>query len=145
MIKQPKAGGYLAIDWGQKKVGLATADAGGLVVTPQRVLRRDPAAQKWLLNKNDLAALAPLCEEWEIGNLVLGLPLQRGGRASDESEAARKFAVQLEAKLKRPVFLVDEHLSSWEARQQRGPQGEDAQAAALFLRDFFENLKREQS
>src|SRR4051794_32355559 len=109
---------FLAIDWGHKKVGLATGDLPNGIVTAQKSFLRDVAAQKWILNKHDIQSLKSFCEEWQIEALLLGLALAQGGGDTEESLQARKLGAHLGRALSLPIYFSDERLSSWEARQQ---------------------------
>jgi RNase H-fold protein (predicted Holliday junction resolvase) len=144
-------GPYLALDWGGRKVGYATADERGLVITPRgsflRGPKRKPGAKSgkgggstpdpkitWTLTPNDRETLARLVREFQPETIFLGLPLNADHSESDGSRGARALKGELEAALRLPVRLVPEMLTSWASR---GAANEDAQAAALLLEDYF--------
>lgn len=130
----------LALDWGQKKVGFATADAEGLVVTPQGHFRRKEAHKNpWIINKFDRAEIQKLIERFEVEEIILGLPLHSDGSESDSSKWARKLAEILARDFQKKVSLVNEYLSSW---AHQGAQDDDAEAAATLLRDYFSMKER---
>lgn len=139
------SGTLLALDWGQKKVGFATADGDGIVISPRGSFKRK--AQKhevWMLHDQDVKELTQIIEEYEAETLVLGMPMLSGGRDSPAAESARAFAQVLSQRLERPVELVNEALTSWEARRHGNDKhaNEDAQAAALLLEDYFSARRR---
>ena len=83
-----------------------------------------------------------LVKEWQPAVLVVGEPFNMDGSDSQLTERARKFARRLHGRLGLAVELVDERLSSFEAKQQLAEQGHrgdyqkvpaDAHAAALIL------------
>jgi putative Holliday junction resolvase len=128
------SGGLLSLDWGLKKVGVATVDETGTVITPQKSFRRSRAGQVWSLNADDKAELTRLKEEFEPGALILGIPVNADGSETQAAKGARNLAVKLKEFCRLEVHLVSEHLTSWEARDAKD---EDSQAAALFIRDFL--------
>jgi putative holliday junction resolvase len=124
----------LAVDFGEKRIGLATSDASGSLATPRRTLHR----------KSDEAVLRELdrfCREEEITLVVFGVP-----RASDGAEGAfagriRSFAAKFASRANLPVRFHDETLTSDEAarRLPRSAAREDLDpiAAAVLLEDYL--------
>lgn len=136
------SGTLLGLDWGQRKVGYATSDAEGIVVSPRGNFKRKASKEEvWMLQPDDLKNLTRIVDEFEVEKIVLGLPLLAGGHESGVSEQARVFGDNLKVALGRPVELVSETLTSWDARNYRGVD-EDAQAAALLLQDYFSARER---
>lgn len=91
----------LGIDLGERRIGLAVADPGG----PARPLatlarRRSPAA--------DAAVLAHIVRQEHVGELVVGLPLDAGGREGEQAERTRAWAEVVGARLGLPVVYRDE-------------------------------------
>jgi len=94
----------------------------------------------------DWNAVAALVAEWQPGLLVVGEPLNMDGSASELSGRANRFARRLHGRLGLPVDMVDERLSSNEAKQQAREQGHrgdyhrepiDSLAAELILRTWL--------
>lgn len=134
-------GTLLALDWGQKKVGFATSDKEGIVVTPRRSFKRKKIAREhiWQLTPEDISEIHSLLKEYEVDSLVLGLPLTTHGVRGEAAIKAESLAKTLQETFHVKVELVDEFLSSWEAR---GSSNEDAEAAATLLRDYFTMKQR---
>jgi putative Holliday junction resolvase len=131
----------LAVDFGEKRIGLATSDASGSVATPRRTLAR----------KDDAAAAESLkrfCEEEEIGLVIFGVPRRPGGEESDFAVRVRSFAKKFAKLAALPVCFHEETLTSYEAARRakgppRGRQPElDAEAAAVLLEDFLQHHSR---
>jgi putative Holliday junction resolvase len=128
----------LGIDYGRKRIGLATADETGLVVKPLRTLVRKN-------RREDLKRLREVVEEHGIGKIVVGHPLRLDGTPGEMAEETARFAERLRKALRIPVELADERLSSWEASQmvrekqtgKRSAKEMDAVAAAVILRDYL--------
>src|SRR5262245_23994622 len=98
-----------AVDLGTVRVGVAIADELGLLAHPRPLL---PGANPRLL----LEALARLGEEEGIPLFLVGCPVKLAGLEGPPAGRARRFAAQLRERTKLPVELVDERLTSREAR-----------------------------
>lgn len=136
-------GGLLALDWGQRKVGYATCDELGLVVTPRSHFERKKNSPPWSLTKFDQEQLTKLLETYEPGALILGLPEGKDGRETEGARGARGLAAELEARLHKSVYLVSETLTSWQAREAKGD--EDAVAASLLIEDYIRGVRMNKS
>jgi putative Holliday junction resolvase len=137
-------GRVLAIDMGSKRVGLAVSDELRLTVRALPALPRTP----W---KRLLSSLAELCEQFDVRNIVLGLPLRLDGTEGDASQEVRRVGRNLQLSLKLPLFFQDERLTSKDAEsslRERGfqaseiPERVDSEAASIILSDFLEAQKR---
>jgi putative Holliday junction resolvase len=128
---------YLAIDYGEKRTGLAICDAGQTIVTPLAVIR----------NQKDLPQkISDIAKTEGAEAVVLGLPLNMDGSEGHQSKLTRKFAEQLKKHLDIPIHFQDERLSSFDAEQKLGPaeltigkkrKRLDAVAAASILEAFL--------
>jgi len=126
----------LGLDWGARFVGFATASPDGLVITPRGFFERKvPKDKIWQLFQKDLIELKKIVSDWEIEKIILGLPLTNSIHAKETSSKVSALAEQLSLQLQIPVQMIDEHLTSWEAKQST--HNEHAQAAALILKDYF--------
>lgn len=94
----------------------------------------------------DWIEVARLVEEWQPDLLVVGEPLNMDGSGSELSARAQKFARRLHGRLGLQVEMVDERLSSFEAKQISAEQGHrgdyhrepvDSLAAELILQTWF--------
>ena len=104
------SGVVLAIDYGQKRLGLALSDERGVTSRPFAIWTR-------INRRRDLARLRELVRRYAVRRIVIGLPLHLDGTPSEMSEEAEGFARRVEKALGVPVEMVDERLSSWEAEQ----------------------------
>jgi putative Holliday junction resolvase len=118
----------LALDVGERRIGVAVADSVTGMVRPLVALRRrTPGA--------DTRSLAALIAEQRIDELVVGLPLELRGGEGGQVERTRQWATQVLAPLGRPVSWRDERLTSVAAeaalgRVPRGASGGPPSAAA---------------
>ena len=126
----------LALDFGEKRIGLATSDASGRIATPRQTL----------LRKDDGAALSKIlefCSEEEVELILLGVPRSPSGRESPFAARIRSFARKLEAATAIPVRFHEETLTSDEAARRLPPgarrAGLDPIAAAVLLEDYLES------
>src|ERR1700730_11749687 len=106
----PSIGVILAIDYGQKRLGLALSDEQGMISRPFAIWTR-------INRRRDLARLRELVRQQAVRRIVIGLPLHLDGTQSDMSAETKAFAGRVEKVLGIPVEMVDERLSSWEAKQ----------------------------
>ena len=129
---------YLAIDHGLKRIGLAICDAGEMMASPLCVLR----GQKDILSK-----IAQIITNEEVGAIVLGFPLNMDGSEGQQAKKVRAFSQQLERRVQIPVYLHDERLSSFGAKERLQsmelPRARikgliDAVAAAEILQSFLD-------
>jgi putative holliday junction resolvase len=129
----------LAIDFGEKRIGLATSDATQALATPRKTLQRvsDERAAREILD---------FCAQEEIGLVLLGLPRSPGGKESPFASRVRSFAAKLAARTAIPVRFHEETLTSNEAarRLPRGAPREDLDrmAAAVLLEDYLRHRSR---
>jgi len=103
-------GVVLAIDYGQKRLGLALSDEYGVTSRPFAIWTR-------INRRRDIARLRELVRRHAVCRIVIGLPLHLDGTPSEMSEESEGFARRVEKALGVPVEMVDERLSSWEAKQ----------------------------
>lgn len=100
----------LAVDTGDKRVGLAISGPGGIVLGLPVLERRD-----W---ENDLADIAQIVEEKNVEFVVVGLPFNMNGSEGPRAAIAREFGDALADRVAVPVEYWDERLSSVEAEDR---------------------------
>lgn len=133
---------YLAIDHGQKRMGLALCDAGETVVSPLRVLEG---------GTDVIEQIQKAAAEYQAEALVVGLPYNMDGTEGPRAAEVRRFVEALKTATGLPVEFFDERLSSFEARgklagrdlTRKGKKKRiDAIAAADILQGFLEAKKQ---
>jgi putative Holliday junction resolvase len=125
----------LGFDYGTVRVGVAVGQTITGTATPLETLR---AVQQ----RPDWAGISRLIEAWQPDALVVGLPCGLDGSDTEISDRARRFARQLNGRYRLPVRMMDERLTSMEARSRQGPHSDDylqrdAIAAQLILETWF--------
>lgn len=134
----------MALDLGTRRVGVAVSDETGLAVRPLAALQRT----NW---KRLLKAISELCEQFDVGRVVIGLPLRLDGTEGEAAAEARRIARNLSLSLALPVDLQDERLTSRAAEEHLRAEGlsreevkerVDSAAAAIILRDFLSQSEK---
>jgi len=119
---------FLALDVGDRRIGLAVGDDAFGIVRPLRTLARRNLA-------SDLATLRDVARREEVSALVIGLPLTLRGEIGPQAERVHRFADAART-LGLPVELYDERHTTSEATL-RGATDVDAGAATILLEDFL--------
>ena len=123
---------YLGIDWGEKRIGLATAEEELNMALPLGTVA-------------DVAGILQTIEEEEITRIVLGRPYQMASLEHDINPDFLKFVEVLESQTSIPVIQIDERLSSLAADAMGGPKkmraGRDEIAAALILQSYLDKQR----
>lgn len=124
---------YLALDVGERRIGLAVGDEGGGIARPLKTLRRRGVG-------TDVAAVGDIARREEVTALLIGLPLTLRGDEGPQAARVRRFADACAA-LRLPVELHDERFTTSEAGL-RGAADVDAGAARILLEDFLRARRR---
>ncbi|GAB4542255.1 MAG: Holliday junction resolvase RuvX [Anaerolineae bacterium] len=128
----------MALDVGERRVGIALSDSSGTLARPHSVLQRRSKAR-------DFAAVARLVTELGVGRVVVGLPLTLEGEMGPQARRVTRYAQALAKVLDVPVEFHDERYSTLTAdtllaesgRKHRVPI--DAAAAAVILQDYLDS------
>jgi len=131
----------VALDVGDKKIGVAVTDPTGLISQPYSSLRR---------NSNIIAKLANIIEELQAELIVIGLPYLADGSPGEQVKKTKDFARELKRNLRIPVVFFDERLTTREAqsvirecveKRSSRKQKVDSIAASLILKGYLESKK----
>ena len=134
----------LAFDFGTRRIGIATgqpATETTLALPP--IIARDGTP--------DWPALDKTIKEWQPATLVVGIPLNMAGSISEMARRARRFANRIQDRYPIPCYLVDERLSTAEAKEFHFSQGGgtnfrkesvDGLAAQIILESWFGSTLR---
>jgi putative Holliday junction resolvase len=131
---------HLALDVGEKRIGVAVSDETETLASPRTTIRRASTAAA-------LEAVARLGAEV----VVVGLPVSFDGQLHGQARAVQSFAAKLRKRIPQPVVFADETLSSVRAeealraagvRPDRIRERLDAAAAAVILQDYLDARRR---
>ena len=124
----------LALDVGDRRVGVALADSQIKIAVPYGYLERSDKI---------IQQITELMLDHDIDTLVIGYPRNQSGEATKQTESVEQFAEELaEIEIDADLVFQDESLSSVEAERRLGrvkDKGEiDAEAASIILQDYLE-------
>ena len=133
----------LGFDYGTKRIGIAVGQSITHSASPLTTLTS-------VNDQPDWDSISKLIQEWKPDALVLGLPVNADGSASDVTRRVQRFGNQLQGRYNLPVHTIDERLSSVKAenhlaqssqgKQQRARYAKadvDKIAAAVILESWF--------
>ena len=129
-------GRLLAVDWGERRIGLAVSDPLGVIASPAGFIARRAG------KRPPIAELIRQAEALEARGFVLGLPLDDRGEDTPRAVEVRHVATELRRRTGMPVRLVDERYTTAGALRAgremggrtRGRKGDvDALSATVLL------------
>jgi putative Holliday junction resolvase len=128
-------GTLLGFDYGPRKIGVAVGQTITGSASPLTTIRSHGERPDW-------ARIEGLIREWQPKAAVVGLPYNMDDSETELAPRARRFARQIEGRFGLQVHLVDERLTSLEARRQLGRDATslevvDAMAAKLILETWL--------
>ena len=129
----------LGFDFGTTRIGVAIGQSLTGQGRPLAPIKATDGIPNWDM-------ISALVEEWQPDAFVVGLPLNMDGSENEMCQRARKFAKRLHGRYNRPYHMMDERLSSYEAKGQVIAQGGnrnfkensvDGLAAQMILESWF--------
>ncbi|MCC8193407.1 MAG: Holliday junction resolvase RuvX [Deltaproteobacteria bacterium] len=126
---------YLAVDFGEKRTGIAVSDSGGSMAFARTTIHKVTKEKFW----NDLLRVV---EEEAPGAIVVGIPRTADGGDTLTVRRIRNFIASLQRRCDLPVYMMEETLSSYDAETRLREAGKnrcglDAAAAAGILESFL--------
>ena len=133
-------GRIIALDVGERRIGVAACDPSGIVVRAVGIVQAEP-------RERALAELQRIVKDEEAVLIIVGLPLTLRGEHGPQAQRVTAFVETLQAVVALPIVLRDERYTSVEAEriiEERGGKrkkrrrGEvDEVAATLILQDYL--------
>jgi putative Holliday junction resolvase len=133
-------GRVLGLDVGSRRIGVAVSDPLGITAQGLDTLQRST-------KRRDFDHLQRVIQEYDVREIVVGLPLRMSGAEGIQSDKMQVFAEELRKRFRLPVHLWDERLTSVEANrllreadlsiEKRG-KAVDRMAAVLILQGWME-------
>lgn len=135
------AGRIIGIDYGKRRIGMATTDPRQVMALPYKTLEAKKELKDTLaLLEKELKALAP------VEKIVIGLPLEMSGKSGSMAEEVKVFGEALHTLTSTPIIYWDERLTSAQVeknlksfdynRKQRSVLSDTA-AACLILESYL--------
>jgi len=137
----------LAIDYGEKWLGLALSDPLQLTAQPLGTHCLSSEEENRLF-------FARLLAKHSVGQIIVGWPLQMNGESGNQARRAQEFAAWLERNFSLPVVLWDERLTTKQAQSlmqeqnipaAKGKNIEHTIAAVLILESYLERKRLDES
>jgi len=137
----------LGIDYGERRIGLAVSDPTATIAQPLPTLTRRAG------KRPPVATILQLIREYDVAEIVVGLPLTLEGEESEWTREVRDFGEKLARRAGLPVHWVDERLTSVRAeravrsldlprRERERKERIDAAAAVLILQTHLDRRPR---
>jgi putative Holliday junction resolvase len=129
----------MGFDFGTQKMGMATGNSLTGTGQPLPLFAMRDGIPDW-------DKLEQIIAQWQPDLFVVGLPLNMDDSESELSARARKFARRLKHRLNKPVWMLDERLTTRDARQllqsyQQQGHGKktsaDSLAAVMLIESWF--------
>ena len=134
---------YLGLDYGARTLGVSISDETGCIASTLKTIR-------YIDDQELLVELGKIVKEFNIKEVVLGLPLNMNGSNSVRGAETYSFKTKLEKELNLKVYLQDERLSTIEAekvligshvRRNNRKKVIDSMAAVIILQTFLDKRK----
>lgn len=122
----------LAVDPGEERIGLAISDPSGTIARPLAVVHHQSRSV-------DAQRIAAAAQEHDVQRIVVGVALDRDGRAGPQARRALRLVAQLRQATTLEIATWDESGSTLQAqRMTHAAAPLDARAAAVILQEFLD-------
>jgi putative Holliday junction resolvase len=130
----------LALDFGDKRIGVAMSDPTGLLASPLTTITRGNL-------RNDLDKIVGFVTENEVATVVVGLPVSLNGTIGPQGQKTLDFCDVLRETCPVPIEMMNEQFTSAEAERRIRESGGkpskdrgrvDAVAAAIILQEWLD-------
>ena len=130
----------LGLDIGDKRIGVARSDPGGILASPLTIINYDD-------ERAAIEAIIDIVTQEQVGQIVVGLPFSMDGSLGNQAKKVKTFVQELSSHTKVPIDFRDERLTTVTARRlikEANPRKakkkvrDDAIAAALILQGYLD-------
>jgi len=129
----------MGLDVGDRRIGVALSDPGGILASPFTIIERSGLRQ-------ELEAITDIVKQQEVGRIIVGLPRSMDGTMGSQVGKVQDFVQELCQCIDVPVEFRDERLTTVSARRlmKSGRKKShkkvryDAAAAAIILQNYLE-------
>ncbi len=135
-------GRALGLDVGDRRIGLALSDSGGILASPLTIIEHTTVTA-------DIEAILKIAKEREVERIIVGLPRLMNGDIGPQAKKVQIFAEAMRSKTAIPLEFRDERLTTVTAvrlKQETSSKKKnrnlryDAMAAAVILQDYLEEM-----
>lgn len=126
---------FLGIDYGEKRIGLATGDLETKIASPFMILE----------NNGDnfvLANIKDICEKEKVEKIIVGMPLTMDSKEGEQAKEVLSFIDYLKSNLEIPIEVEDERMTSKMVNNlggvERGRKERDAVSAMFILQSYLD-------
>ena len=121
----------LCFDFGNKRIGVAVGQTVTGTASPLLIINSCNSKPDW-------EKIESVISDWRPDAIIVGIPLTMHGTTQTMTEAAERFARQIEGRFHVPVYGMDERLSTFEARERSGNSTDlDSIAAQAILESWM--------
>ena len=133
----------LGLDIGDKRIGVALSDPGGILASPFTIINRTD-------DTTDVEAIINVVNQQQVKQIIVGLPRSMDGSIGVQAEKVKSFVQELSSHTKVPLEFRDERLTTVSAKRLMQSVGrrktdkkarDDAIAAALILQGYLDELR----
>jgi len=133
----------LGLDVGDKRIGIALSDPGGILASPLTIIERRN-------EKQDIESIADIISQYQVEKVVVGLPRSLNGSLGEQAEKVRSFIHEFCAQTGATVEFRDERLTTVAAqrllraattKKSKKKVRDDAAAAALILQGYLDEVR----
>ena len=130
----------MGLDIGDKRIGVALSDPGGILASPFTIINRGD-------QKQDIGAIADIVNHNQVECIVVGLPRLMDGSVGRQAEKVKSFVQRLSSLIDVPLEFRDERLTTVSAKRlmreasakkTRKKARYDAAAAAIILQGYLD-------
>jgi putative holliday junction resolvase len=135
-----KMGRILGLDVGDRRIGLALSDHGGILASPLTIIERTR-------EPDDIEAILKIAGDREVERIIVGLPRLMNGDIGPQAQKVQTFTEVIRSQTQIPIEYRDERLTTVTAvrlKQETSSKKKnrnlryDAMAAAVILQDYLE-------
>jgi putative Holliday junction resolvase len=136
----------LGLDIGDRRIGVAMSDPGGILATPLTIIERSD-------DETDVKAISDIVVREQVGKVIVGLPRSMSGEVGAQAEKVKSFADNLAKSINISLEYRDERFSTVsagrlmrEARTKKPSKDnkkvhDDAVAAAVILQGYLDEIR----
>ncbi len=130
----------MGLDVGDRRIGVALSDAGGVLATPFTIIDRSD-------EQHYIDTIIDIVNQHEVEHIIVGLPISMDGSIGAQAEKTKVFVKSLTSQTRIPVEFRDERLTTFSARRlmqeartkkSKRKSRDDAIAAALILQGYLD-------